>query len=226
MIDILSKVHASAIISEKSDIVASTVENDVFIDDYTRIEHSSIKERVRLERNNQIVYSKIGRYSYTGVNTVIKNAEIGKFTSIAWNVSIGGNTHDMNHLTLHSFIVYPKWNMGGNSNWKSVYDKCNVGNDVWIGAGANILRDVSIGDGAVIGAGSVVTKDVAPYSVVVGNPARIIRMRCPEEWIDSLESTKWWDWPEELIRQNIGLFQGELTYDVIQRVLEINQSIQ
>ena len=70
------------------------------------------------------------------------------------------------------------------ANWKSASDVCETGNDVWIGSGANILRGVRIGNGAVIGASSVVTKDVPAYAIVVGNPARVLRLRCKEEWIE------------------------------------------
>lgn len=122
----------------------------------------------------------MGKYSYTGENATIRNAELGNFNSISWNVSIGGNTHDMNKVTTHSFLVYPKWNMGGNSNWESVHEECTLENDIWVAAGVNILRGVKIGSGAIIGAGSIVTKDVPPYSVVVGNPGRVIKMRCSD----------------------------------------------
>jgi len=166
----------------------------------------------------------MGRFSYTGVNTVIKNAAIGKFNSIAWNVSIGGNTHDLNHITTHSFIVYPKWNMGANGNWRSASEKCATGNDVWIGSNAIVLRGVTVGNGAVIGAGSVVTKDVPPYSIVVGNPARVLRMRCDESLADRLEKLQWWDMSEEVIRDNLALFQAELTENVVEQLESLKAS--
>lgn len=200
------------------EIVESIIGKDVFIDKYTRVEHSTLEECVRLERNNQIVYSKIGRYSYTGTNTVIKNAVIGKFDSISWNVSIGGNTHDLNHITTHSFLVYPKWNMGGNGNWKSASQPCELGNDVWVGSGATILRGVKVGNGAVIGAGSVVTHDVPPYAIVVGSPARVIRMRVDEKLIERLEKIQWWDFPSEIIRAHFDLFQADLSLEVIEKL--------
>ncbi|WP_010076467.1 hypothetical protein [Clostridium cellulovorans] len=97
---------------EEAEVIESTLNSRVFVDKYTRIEHSELGEKLRIERNNQIVYSYRGRYCYTGANTVIKNARLESFVSIAWNVSIGGNTHDLNHITTHSFLVYPKWEMG------------------------------------------------------------------------------------------------------------------
>lgn len=223
MIDDKTVVMKNANIFDEAEIVESSIGPGAFIDKYTRVEHSILAEHVRLERNNQIVYSNIGRYSYTGANTVIKNAMVGKFNSISWNVSIGGNTHDLNHITTHSFLVYPKWNMGGNGNWKSASEICEIGNDVWIGSGATILRKVSVGNGAVVGAGSVVTKDIPPYAIVVGNPARVIRMRCEDKWIERLEKIQWWDFPEYVIKDNFDLFQADLTIDVIERLEKIKE---
>lgn len=210
-------------ISDEAEVIESTLGSGVCIDKYTRVEHSILGDKVRLERNNQIVYSNMGRYCYTGANTVIKNVQLGSFDSVAWNVSIGGNTHDLNHITTHSFLVYPKWQMGGDGNWKSASEKCQIGHDVWIGAGASILRGVTIGNGAVIGASSVVTKDVPPYAVVVGNPGRVIRMRCREEWIERLQELNWWEFPEPIIRNNFELFRAELSVDIINKLEDMKQ---
>lgn len=218
MTDNISRVAKTAVISDEAEIIDSVIGQNVFIDKHTRVEHSSLADHIKLERNNQIVYSSMGRFSYTGANTVIKNAAIGKFNSISWNVSIGGNTHDLDHITTHSFIFYPKWNMGGNGNWRSASEKCATGHDVWIGSNAIILRGVAVGNGAVIGAGSVVTKDVPPYSIVVGNPARVLRMRCDESLVDRLEKLQWWDMSEEVIKENLALFQAELTEEVVEQL--------
>ena len=78
-----------------------------------------------------------------------------------------------------------------------------IGNDVWIGYGATILSGVSIGDGAAIGACSLVVKDVPPYAIVAGNPAQVIRYRFDEETIHKLLKIRWWDWPDQRVRENI-----------------------
>ncbi|MGN0740572.1 MAG: CatB-related O-acetyltransferase, partial [Treponema sp.] len=83
-----------------------------------------------------------------------------------------------------------------------------VGNDVWIGYEAVILSGVTIGDGAIIGARAVVTKDVPPYTIVGGVPAKQIRKRFSDDVISKLRSLEWWNWSEEKIRQNIGAIQG------------------
>ena len=83
-----------------------------------------------------------------------------------------------------------------------------IGNDVWIGYEAVILAGVTIGDGAIIGTRALVTRDVAPYTIVGGVPAREIRRRFPEETIAELLALKWWDWPVELIQSNIAALQS------------------
>ena len=84
-----------------------------------------------------------------------------------------------------------------------------IGNDVWVGRGAVILSGVRVGDGAVIGAYSVVAKDVQAYGIVVGNPARLFRARFPDETIDRLLAIRWWDWPDERIDRAIPYLQSD-----------------
>lgn len=225
MIDNLSVIGENSMITDEAEIRNTKLGKCIFIDKYTRVMNSELGDFVRLEQNNHIIHSVLGKFCYTGANTAIKNVEMGAFNSISWNVSIGGNTHDLNHLTTHSFLVYPKWEMGGGGNWDSFSDPCVLGNDVWIGSGVNILRNVTIGDGAVIGASSVVTKDVPPYAVVVGNPAHILRMRCREEWIPELLKLKWWELPESVIKDNFDLFKADLSLDVIKKMQEIKDSL-
>ena len=83
-----------------------------------------------------------------------------------------------------------------------------IGNDVWIGYEAVILAGVTIGDGAVIGSRAVVTKDVPPYTIVGGVPAKTIRRRFDEDTVEELLGLRWWDWPEEVIRENIAAIQS------------------
>ena len=84
----------------------------------------------------------------------------------------------------------------------------NIGNDVWIGANAMILGGITIGDGAIIGAGAVVTKDIPPYAIVGGIPARIIRYRFPNDVINALLSSQWWNLSENILKSNIKVFQS------------------
>jgi len=148
----------------------------------------------------------IGRYSY-GKPKVISWREkatlkVGAFCSIADGVVILlGSEHYTNWVTSYPLNVF--MNEFPSPNNEPI-TKMNViiGNDVWIGKDAMILSGVNIGDGAVIGARSVVTKDVPPYGIVAGNPARLLRYRFKDEIIKHLLEIKWWNWSDEKIREH------------------------
>jgi virginiamycin A acetyltransferase len=130
--------------------------------------------------------SSIGSYSYIGRNCAITKSSVGRYCSIANNVSIGQGEHELNCISTSS-VFY-------NAPYEELTSKeCNVGDDVWIGVDAIILRGISIGIGAVIGANSVVTKDVPPFAVVVGCPAKIIKYRFESDKANSILESKWWN---------------------------------
>jgi len=163
----------------------------------------------------------IGEYTY-GIPLVIKppgmKLKIGKFCSIAGGVTIqlGGN-HPMDWVSTYPFSSFPRDWPGLNSFHYVRGEHPNIdravevtiGNDVWIGWGAHIMPGVIVGDGAVIGAKAVVTRDVEPYAIVAGNPARLIRKRFDEETIRKLLEIRWWDWPTEKIRKNLEIIRSE-----------------
>ena len=135
---------------------------------------------------------KIGRNSYVSEFTHIsQNTIIGSFTSIGNLCTIGAQKHPLDRLTTFPFIELLK---------SLPPTSTIVGNDVWIGCNSVIIQGVSVGDGAVIGAGSVVTRDVAPYSIVIGNPARLLRYRFQPSLIQALLETRWWDLPADVIK--------------------------
>lgn len=132
---------------------------------------------------------------------------IGKFCQIASGITIimNGANHRMNSVTTYPF------NIMGNG-WEKVTPSLDelpfkgdtvIGNDVWIGQNVTILPGVHIGDGAIIGANSVVTKDIPAYHIAGGNPSKIIRKRFDDELINYLEQIKWWDWEEKKIFDNL-----------------------
>ena len=133
---------------------------------------------------------------------------VGKFCSIADDVTVFlGGEHRGDWVTTYPFPAFKsKWptakNVDGHPKTKG---DVIVGNDVWIGYGALILSGVKIGDGAVIGAKAVITSDVRPYAVVVGNPGREIKRRFSDEIVEELLRIKWWDWPHEKISENMKL---------------------
>ena len=130
--------------------------------------------------------------------------KIGKFCSIAANVQIYlGGEHHTSKITTYPFDVFM-----GEAETLSKGD-VTIGNDVWIGNNVQILSGVTIGDGAVIGAGSVIASDVGPYSVMIGNPARVIRYRFGRPWIKDILGLTWWDWPIEKIAEGYDLIMSD-----------------
>ena len=136
----------------------------------------------------------VGSYNYFGDNTMTLNAEIGNYCSIASNVKIGQGNHDLKCVSTSTHIYEPL-----NLIYKTAKppQKTVIESDVWIAANACIVQGVRIGTGAVIGAGSVVTKDVPPYAIIAGVPAKIIRYRFDEDSIKMLLDSKWWDLPKK-----------------------------
>ena len=163
-------------------------------------------------RGVKIKNSRVGAYSYISPNTEVENAKIGKFCSIADHCHIGMGTHNIDQIST-SPIFTQKVN-GTKARWvdENVNDspllKVNIGNDVWVGSRAMILGGVSVGDGAVIAAGAVVTKDVPAYAIVGGVPAKIIKYRFSKELIMQLIESKWWNYSEAVLKEHVDLFQN------------------
>ncbi|WP_110650526.1 DapH/DapD/GlmU-related protein [Salinicola peritrichatus] len=170
----------------------------------------------------------LGAYSYVERDCDLMYTHIGRFTSIAASVRINPSNHPWWRPTLHHFSYRPgKFGFVGSDqgiderifDWRAE-DRVDIGHDVWIGHGAIVLPGVTIGNGAIVGAGSVVTKDVAPYTIVVGNPARPLRPRFDDPVIAArLEALAWWHWPHERLARMMPLFQGETSVflDVAER---------
>jgi acetyltransferase-like isoleucine patch superfamily enzyme len=144
---------------------------------------------------------ELGRHSYVGEPSDISaRVTIGAFTSIAPYVQ-------MHSRTQHPCIGHPA--LVSSSSGRAIpgypkptsQDTITIGSDVWIGRNAVLLGGVSVGHGAIIGAYAVVTKDVQPYAIVGGNPATAIRHRFDQTTITRLLALRWWDWPDDLIRQ-------------------------
>lgn len=140
-------------------------------------------------------------------------AVIGKFCSIACGAKFLFNSanHTLTSLSTYTFpLFYEEWGLEKEKVAEAWDNKGNIviGNDVWIGYEAVILSGVTIGDGAVIGSRAVVTRDVPPYTIVGGVPARTIRRRFDEQTIEKLLGLKWWHWPEERIKGRIAAIQS------------------
>ncbi|HNB27806.1 MAG TPA: DapH/DapD/GlmU-related protein [Alphaproteobacteria bacterium] len=158
-------------------------------------------------------YATIGDYSYLGPDCSVADVEIGKFCAIAASVRIGPPNHPMDRPALHRFTYCPEYYVAGVERDHRFFaqrraDKVTIGHDVWIGHGVTVLPKVKVGDGAILAAGAVVTRDVPPYTIVGGVPAEPIRERLPRDLAARLQRIAWWDWPFELIMQRLADFQS------------------
>ncbi|WP_295671475.1 CatB-related O-acetyltransferase [uncultured Mucilaginibacter sp.] len=173
----------------------------------------SVSKSSRFGRNNYlalnctVINTTMGDFSYVGANSFIQNVAIGKFTCIGPNVYIGlGNHPTAEFFSIHP-IFYSKLAQAGgitfaDNQYFNEYSDSEIGNDVWIGAGVIIRGGVKIGNGAVVASGAVVTKDVPPYAIVGGIPAKIIKYRFAQDEIGKLANLKWWDKDDEWFKRN------------------------
>ena len=174
----------------------------ISVGDYT-IYDDFVNDPRDFQRNNVLYHYPINR----------ERLVIGKFCSIACGAKFLFNSanHTLRSLSTYIFpVLFEEWGLDVAripEAWDNRGDIV-IGNDVWIGYDAVVLAGVTVGDGAIIAARAVVTKDVPPYTIVGGVPARPIRRRFSDSEIDQLLELKWWDWPEEKIARSIGVIQS------------------
>jgi len=184
----------------------ASLSSEPSIDTSSHIVNSYAGEWTSIGPNNKLIEARIGDYTFTMDDVTINYAEVGKFTSIASHVCINPVDHPMDRVTQHH-MTYRRAAFGFAEtddehifNWRRG-NRVIIGHDVWIGHGAIIMKGVRIGTGAVVGSGAIVTKNVEPYTVVVGVPARPIKARFPRDTIDRLLHIAWWDWPREQLEE-------------------------
>lgn len=156
-------------------------------------------------------------YAYLQHYCDLMSVDIGKFANIAAMVRINPGFHPMEQPTLHHFTYRPTmYGMGEQDDadffqWRR-RQRVVIGHDTWIGHGAVIMPGVRIGNGAVVGSNSVVTKDVPPYAIVAGVAAKVIRQRFPRAIAEAIEATAWWDWDHDTLTERLADFRDMRTF--------------
>lgn len=167
---------------------------------------SNFGEAVNISSDVTLLSCGVGNYTYIGPGCVMSNVIIGRYCSIASQVYIGLGTHpSRKFVSTHPLFYLNRPAMGwsiADHDYLSEFSPTVIGNDVWIGLRAAIVDGVTVGDGAIIGAGAVVVKDIPPYTIWGGVPARQIRERFSKEEVEFLTSFKWWEKDENWLRDN------------------------
>lgn len=155
----------------------------------------------------------IGDYSYCDRYADLANAQVGKFANIASFVRIGATDHPLETASLHHFLYRSPDYWDDSEIDMAWFEKrrsrlCVIGHDTWIGHNAQIKPEVTIGHGAVVASGSIVTKDVDPYTIVAGTPARVLRLRQPNDIAQRMIAMAWWDWDHSTLRDRLDDFRS------------------
>ncbi len=189
------------------------------LDPFAVITAVNFEKGVMISRHASVSNSSIGKYSSVGRNSKVTHARIGAFCAISWDCTINALFHPTDHLSISAFAYVP--HVGGFVKDRTQgYSEVVIGNDVWIGAQAIIMPGIQIGNGAIIGAGSVVTKSVAAYEVVCGNPARHLRWRFEPDICNELTALQWWTWSDQKLKANIHLFHEKVEANLLERLRE------
>jgi phosphonate metabolism protein (transferase hexapeptide repeat family) len=172
------------------------------------IRNSAFGRYTDIGAQNRIQNTVFGDYSYTGAYCYFQNADVGKFSNIAAMVRVGPTAHPMDRASLHHFTYRRKlYGFAAEDDKAFFADRVArrtwVGHDTWVGHGAIVMPGLSVGTGSVVGAGAVVTRDVPPYTIVVGVPAKPVKDRFPETIASALLDIAWWEWTHETIRARL-----------------------
>lgn len=178
------------------------------------VQESQLGSWTQVAEGAQLVESRLGDYSYVMEHVQAIYTTIGKFCSIASYVRLNPGNHPLERPSSHHFTYRSaQYELGEDDlaffRWRRE-NLVSIGHDVWIGHNATVLPGVRVGNGAAIGAGTIVTKEVEPYTVVAGVPAKPVRRRFSPHLAERLEALAWWDWPHERLRARLGDFRGNV----------------
>ncbi len=178
------------------------------IHETARVRDSEIGNYVEIHEFAQVRDSVVGDYCYLQEYVGLLNTDMGKFCAIAAMVRIGAPNHPYERVTQHRLTYTPEYYWPAQQRDADFFvrrgtDRVTVGNDVWMGLGVIILPGVKVGDGAVVAAGAVVTRDVEPYTVVGGVPARMIKRRFASDAAQRLQKLQWWNWNHDALEHAV-----------------------
>ncbi|EKT59812.1 MULTISPECIES: CatB-related O-acetyltransferase [Providencia] len=184
-------------------------------------------DNVRLYKNTYLYNVSVGRHSYFS-NTFSAYASFGNFCSIGPNTIVGGlGKHPTDQISTHPIFFSTRKQSGRSfveENHFTEFAQTIIGNDVWIGANAIVLDGVKIGNGVIIAAGAVVTKDIPDYAIVAGIPAKIIKFRYSENLINKLNNIKWWELDDERLREYAPLFINNNLKELVNSIQRHNEN--
>lgn len=179
-----------------------------------KIKDTKFEDYVYVAHHVEMQDCNIGNHLSIGRFDKIRETDIGRYCSIGWDVTIGAPTHPFKTITSCA-LTYRKEYGVVDFDANLPQKRTTIGNDVWIGCDVTIIAGVKVCDGAIIGAGAVVTKDIPPYEIWGGVPARKIASRFDKDIVDILEEIKWWTWSTDDIKKCLDLFNKELDYDTV-----------
>ncbi len=184
-----------------------------FIHTDCEITESQLGTYTEIGKGSRVTHSVIGNYSYCDRFCDIANARIGKFSNVASFSRIGPTDHPLNTAACHHFLYRSDdyWDDADRDDAFFARRRSrlsHIGHDTWIGAGAIVKPGLTLGHGSVVAAGAVVTKDIAPYEIVAGTPAKKLRMRQPAPIAERLLSLAWWDWSHKALREALEDFRA------------------
>ncbi len=183
-----------------------------YLHDGVQLNEVSFGRYTEIGKGSRLSFSDIGDYSYCDRYADIANTQVGKFANIASYTRIGASDHPLHTVACHHFL-YRSADYFDDAEFDEQFfvhrksRRATIGNDTWIGHGAQIKPEITLGDGAVVASGSVVTKDVAPYTIVAGVPATILRLRQPIAIAERIINLAWWDWSHDELRAGLDDFR-------------------